>query len=417
MSPLPLAVDLVAIALGLLAIRRALVDAFNVVLLPRSTRARSAYVRKFFRWSWRAWSNACARIPSARHRDDVLAVYGPFSMVALFASWIVLLVVGFGLLHWAAGSTHSLGASVLLSADMFFTVGSAAAALSSGLTHGLGVVEAGIGFAFIALTIGYLPVLYGQFSAREAYILRFQVRAAPGWSAADVVTFYAGADPALLDRWLREAEFWIADLMVSHNSYPMLAFYRSQRENPSWLASIARDPRHVLAAPRNRRGPPPGRCHLRRGAVLPGRHRRLARDRQPRLRGARPRPALRRRRPGAPARSRQPPGPTARCWPPPSSAAAPSSSPSSAASPATSRFPCPRSSPGRWAAPPRATPRRRPTTTPPGPARRGEAIPPVLAGGRSGAIDGGRLTPRPRSTSYAVTSAPDRSRRFNRPGV
>ena len=239
MSPLPLAVDLVAIALGLLAIRRALVDAFNVVLLPRSTRARSAYVRKFFRWSWRAWSNACARIPSARHRDDVLAVYGPFSMVALFASWIVLLVVGFGLLHWAAGSTHSLGASVLLSADMFFTVGSAAAALSSGLTHGLGVVEAGIGFAFIALTIGYLPVLYGQFSAREAYILRFQVRAAPGWSAADVVTFYAGADPALLDRWLREAEFWIADLMVSHNSYPMLAFYRSQRENPSWLASIA----------------------------------------------------------------------------------------------------------------------------------------------------------------------------------
>lgn len=236
--------DAAALAVGLLLLARALADAFNVVLLPRSTRQRSIFVRVFFRWSWAAWSRLAGRLRSSRRRDDALAVYGPLSMVALFASWMVLLVVGFGLLHWVAGSRIGGGAgglvsAILLSADMFFTVGSAAAELQGRFTHLLGVTEAGIGFGFIALTIGYLPVLYGQFSLREAYILRFQVRAAPGWSAGDVIAFYHGADPALIDRWLREAEFWIADLMVSHNAYPMLAFYRSQRENPSWLASIA----------------------------------------------------------------------------------------------------------------------------------------------------------------------------------
>lgn len=244
MAFVTLLADAAALATGLLLVARALVDAFNVVLLPRSTRQRSFFVRVFFRWSWAAWSHLAGRIRSSRRRDDVLAVYGPLSMVALFASWVVLLVVGFGLLHWVAGARLGTGpggllAAVLLSADMFFTLGSAAAELQGRLTHLLGVTEAGIGFGFIALTIGYLPVLYGQFSLREAYILRFQVRAAPGWSAGDVIAFYDNAAPDLIDRWLREAEFWIADLMVSHNSYPMLAFYRSQRENPSWLASIA----------------------------------------------------------------------------------------------------------------------------------------------------------------------------------
>ena len=236
--------DIVATVAGLGLVARALQDSFKVVLLPRAARSRSRTVRAFYAWSWAAWAWLGGRISGERKRDNFLAVYGPLSMVALFASWTLFLVFGFGILHWVAGPGTVAGwaglrNAVLLSADMFFTLGSAAVERGSSATHALAVAEAGLGFGFIALTIGYLPVLYGHFSAREAYLLRFKVRAAPDWTAQDMLRFYEADDPDILARWLHDCEVWLADMMVSHNCYPMLAFYRSQRTEPSWLTAVA----------------------------------------------------------------------------------------------------------------------------------------------------------------------------------
>ena len=38
----------------------------------------------------------------------------------------------------------------------------------------------------------------------------------------------------LLEDW----EIWSADLMESHLSYPVLAYFRSQHDNQSWIASL-----------------------------------------------------------------------------------------------------------------------------------------------------------------------------------
>ena len=46
------------------------------------------------------------------------------------------------------------------------------------------------------------------------------------------------------DRWnqlrdyLGEAEAWVAELMETHLSYPLLAYYRSQHVNQNWLAAL-----------------------------------------------------------------------------------------------------------------------------------------------------------------------------------
>jgi hypothetical protein len=37
---------------------------------------------------------------------------------------------------------------------------------------------------------------------------------------------------------LKEWELWSAELMESHLSYPVLAFFRSQHDNQSWIASL-----------------------------------------------------------------------------------------------------------------------------------------------------------------------------------
>ncbi|HEU4401918.1 MAG TPA: two pore domain potassium channel family protein, partial [Candidatus Polarisedimenticolia bacterium] len=41
-----------------------------------------------------------------------------------------------------------------------------------------------------------------------------------------------------LDRFLGEWERWTAELMESHLSYPVLAYFRSQHANQSWLAAL-----------------------------------------------------------------------------------------------------------------------------------------------------------------------------------
>src|SRR5271166_2376400 len=42
-----------------------------------------------------------------------------------------------------------------------------------------------------------------------------------------------------LNDLLREWEIWGSELLESHLSYPMLAYYRSQHDDQSWLAALA----------------------------------------------------------------------------------------------------------------------------------------------------------------------------------
>src|SRR6266540_3347270 len=45
-------------------------------------------------------------------------------------------------------------------------------------------------------------------------------------------------DPLALDQFLQEWERWAAEVLESHLSYPVLAFFRSQHERISWLAAM-----------------------------------------------------------------------------------------------------------------------------------------------------------------------------------
>jgi len=103
----------------------------------------------------------------------------------------------------------------------------------------LAVFEAGMGFGFMALIIGYLPVLYQAFSKREVTISMMDARAGSPPSAAQLLLRLAqskhlGAVDPLLAEWER----WSAELLESHLSFPALSFYRSQHDNQSWLAAL-----------------------------------------------------------------------------------------------------------------------------------------------------------------------------------
>jgi hypothetical protein len=154
--------------------------------------------------------------------------------------WVVSLIVAFAMLHWAfdprpGGVARSFTADMYSSATTFFTLG--AGPTENVASEYLTVIEAGMGYSFLGLVIGYLPVLYQSFSDRELRILMLDARAGSPPSAAQFIV-RRGNNPAKLEQRLMEWEEWALDLLRDHLSYPMLAFYRSQHVNQSWLAAL-----------------------------------------------------------------------------------------------------------------------------------------------------------------------------------
>ncbi len=100
-------------------------------------------------------------------------------------------------------------------------------------------MEAGTGFAFLGVVVGYLPVIYSSFSSREMEISLLDSRAGSPPSAGELLARLGCCpDPIVLDNIFRDWERWSADLLASHISYPVLCFFRSQHSNQSWLGAL-----------------------------------------------------------------------------------------------------------------------------------------------------------------------------------
>src|SRR2546430_15777700 len=126
-----------------------------------------------------------------------------------------------------------------MSGETFFTLGLGDVAPTSSLARALTVLQSGLGFAFLAIVIGYLPTIYTAFSRREIEISLLDARAGSPPSAAELLTrSLSSLDVGNLDRLFHDWERWAAEVLESHLSYPALSFYRSQHSNQSWLGAL-----------------------------------------------------------------------------------------------------------------------------------------------------------------------------------
>lgn len=229
---------------SILLILAILLDAFEVVVLPRRVTRRIRFARVFYRATWIPSAALARRISSSNRRETYLGFFGPLSLILLLSVWAVGLIIGFAALHWSLESSlkgveapFSFGTYVYLSGTTFFTLGYGDVTPGATIGRALAVVEAGVGFAFLALIIGYLPVIYQAFSRREASISLLDARAGSPPSATELLRRH-GQNTVELDRLLHEWERWAADLLESHLSYPVLCYYRSQHNNQSWLTAL-----------------------------------------------------------------------------------------------------------------------------------------------------------------------------------
>ena len=232
--------------LGAVIIAVVLWDGFETMVLPRRVGRRFRIARLFFRSMWHPWRAAAMRLTPERGRDSVLAVFGPLSILALFAFWAAALIFGFALLYQSLGHRlivdgHSanFGTALYMSGTTFVTLGIGDVTPTSGAARAVTVIEAGTGFGFLALVIGYLPVLYQSFSRRELNISLLDARAGSPPSAGEMLRRYSESrDAGELERLLLDFEHWSADVLESHLSYPVVAYFRSQHDHQSWLAAL-----------------------------------------------------------------------------------------------------------------------------------------------------------------------------------
>ena len=221
-------------------------DAFEAIILPRRVTRKFRLTRFYYLLTWKSWRFYACLISSRKMRETFLGFYGPISLLFLIGVWAIGLVLAFGMMQYGAGSavsvtgnTSGLYTDLYLSGTTFFTLGLGDVVPRSGIARFLVVTESGFGFGFLAAVIGYLPFIYGAFSQRESNIVLLDARAGTPPTAGELLRrhSYPHGKEALLTLF-KEWEVWSAELLGSHLSYPVLAYFRSQHDNQSWIGSL-----------------------------------------------------------------------------------------------------------------------------------------------------------------------------------
>ena len=244
-------VSIPAIVFGVIIICVVLLDAFETVVLPRRVTRHFKLTAWFYRRTWIPWRKIARSIQTPSRQQSFLGYFGPLSLIMLLAFWAAGLIFSFALLQYGIGEHEQLGnepitfARILYhSGETFFTLGYGDIVPTSAWARALSVFEAGMGFAFLGVVIGYLPVVYGSFSRREIQISMLDARAGSPPTASELLVRLAGRsenptiDQVVLDQVLRDWERWAGELLESHISYPSLSFFRSQHSNQSWLGAL-----------------------------------------------------------------------------------------------------------------------------------------------------------------------------------
>ncbi len=236
----------VIVGIGLLAL--VLWETFETIVLPRRVTRQFRLTRLFYRSTWQPWRFIARRIHKKKAREAMYSYYGPLSLLMLMVLWAAGMVIGFALIHFGDGESFNgallpnrFGNALYISGTTFFTLGLGDITPATPLGRFIIVFEAGLGFGFLALVIGYFPVLYQSFSRRETTITLLDARAGSPPTAFELLRRHSSPGTLQLEALTDVLHTWenlAADMMESHLSYPVLAYFRSQHDNQSWIGAL-----------------------------------------------------------------------------------------------------------------------------------------------------------------------------------
>ena len=223
-----------AVVVGLLTVLATLSSVVRTLVIPRGFASRlTAGVERTVHG---AYQLVVTRLPAYESKDRILATEAPTVLLGLLATWLVLLVLGFGLLLHGLADIP-IDDALREAASSLFTLGFATT--TSGAATVIDVIAAAVGLVIVALQIAYLPTLYAAFNRREVLVTLLESRAGvPAWGP-ELLTRHALVNsidnlPDLYAQW----EAWAADVAESHTNYPILVSFRSPKPLRSWVVAL-----------------------------------------------------------------------------------------------------------------------------------------------------------------------------------
>jgi hypothetical protein len=221
-------------AAGLCLLLATASSVIKILLIPRA--ARSAFGMATGWLVQGAFRKVTARIADLRQREQILAVSGPAWLIALLATWLICMLLGFALLLWPLRQ-GGFPVAVEEAGSSLFTLGFVRP--SGGPQTAIVFLAGATGLSLVALLIAYLPVLYAAFNRREIQVRTLEALAgSPPWGpellARQALIGDVAYLPKVYDRWTELA----ADIAESHTNYRTLVYFRSPDPNTSWLLCL-----------------------------------------------------------------------------------------------------------------------------------------------------------------------------------
>ena len=179
---------------------------------------------------------------SSRLRERMLSVFAPILVLVLLTMWAAMQVVGFGLMWWAVGDVagaESLLDAVYYSGVVYFTLGFGEVLPIGNLARFGALIEAFAGVTTTALVIGYLPSLYGAYSAREQKLMTLDDASDDRITPTSLVIAWSpDADTDRLNARFAEWELWVTSVLETHSTLPLLRLFRSHDRRQNWLTAL-----------------------------------------------------------------------------------------------------------------------------------------------------------------------------------
>lgn len=231
----------IALILGVVIVLSVLADMVNTLVTTSTGSSRFWLTRRLYEVAWKPMRGVGRRLSEPR-REILFATFAPVSILLLLVVWVTQQIIGFGLIWWAIGGidgASSVFDSVYFSGVVYFTLGFGELVPVEVVPRIGALMEALFGVMTTALVIGYLPALYGAYSERERKLLTLddgtEDRITPqslilsrtrGGDVSQMFTFFAG--------W----EEWIAGVIETHSTFPMLVLFRSKDPGQHWVTAL-----------------------------------------------------------------------------------------------------------------------------------------------------------------------------------
>lgn len=249
-----LAVRLLVFGVGAFIAYAAIINAIRSFVMPRN---HNAWLTRYvFRSVYRGLAIIILRQLKRKphppdpfmERDRILAYHSPITLFVMPMVLLLLILVGFTGMFWAIDAhtvhlTSSAGRDRAID-DIYIAFSRSGSSL---LTLGfipaehfgdmaLAFVEAMLGLIIVALIIAYLPTMYAEFTRREAFVAKLEVRAGSPPSPLEFIqrsVLYM--TPERLDALWVQWEDWFTALGETHTSLSALNFFRSPDPQHHWV--------------------------------------------------------------------------------------------------------------------------------------------------------------------------------------